>query len=106
MATKQGTTRSASLQAIIQRDGDWAREVIRRHVREMLAREMTELVGATKSERTRRRLGTQAGLLPRRASFLTRRSAGSYEIPAHLWFDRKTSPQCYRRAATGHSRGC
>ncbi len=36
MANKKGTTSSASSQAILQQDGDWVREVIRRTVQEVL----------------------------------------------------------------------
>ena len=65
MANKQDTTPRASLQAILQQDEDWAREMIRRTVQEVLEQEMTELLGAGKSERTSSRSGYRAGYYER-----------------------------------------
>ncbi len=76
MANKQDTTPRASLQAILQQDEDWAREMIRRTVQEVLEQEMTELLGAGKSERTSSRSGYRAGYYER--SLVTR--VGSIEL--------------------------
>ena len=65
MANKQGTTPRASLQAVQQQDADWAREMIRRTVQEVLEQEMTELLGAGKSERRSSRSGYRAGYYER-----------------------------------------
>ena len=65
MANKQDTTPRASLQAILQQDEDWAREMIRLTVQEVLEQEMTELLGAGKSERTSSRSGYRAGYYER-----------------------------------------
>ena len=42
MANKQDTTPRASLQAILQQDEDWAREMIRRTVQEVLEQELCQ----------------------------------------------------------------
>ena len=76
MANKQDTTPRASLQAILQQDEDWAREMIRRTVQEVLEQEMTELLGAGKSERTSSRSGYRAGYYER--TLVTR--VGSIEL--------------------------
>ncbi len=65
MANKQGTTPRASLQAVLQQDADWVREMIRRRVQEVLEQEMTELLGVGKSERRSSRSGYRAGYYER-----------------------------------------
>lgn len=65
MANKKRTTGRAWLQEVFQQDAELAREAIRRTVQEVLEQEMTQLLGAAKSERTSIRNGYRSGYYER-----------------------------------------
>lgn len=68
-----------SVKEILTQDGDLLRNIIQQVLQEMLEAEMDRLLGASKSERSDRRLGYRSGYYPR--TLLTRVGRVSLRVP-------------------------
>ena len=67
------------IKALLERDGDFLRSVVKAALEAALEAEMTEALGAEKSERTETRLGYRAGYYQR--SLITRVGTLELRVP-------------------------
>ncbi len=79
MTKREGKADIITLKALLERDEDVLRSAVERLVHAALEAEMTEAVGAAKSERTERRLGYRSGYCER--SLVTRVGTLELRVP-------------------------
>jgi len=79
MTKREGKAEIIDLKGLLERDEDFLRSAVERLVHAALEAEMTEAVGAAKSERTERRLGYRSGYYER--SLVTRVGTLELRVP-------------------------
>ena len=93
MTTSKPRTNGADWKALLADDADLMREIVRAAVTEILEVEMTEALGAERSERTEGRLGYRAGYYAR--SLVTR--VGKLELRVPRDREGRFSTQLFER---------
>ena len=93
MTEKEARPAIATVNALFARHGDGLREIVRAVLREMLESEMTDALGAEKSERTSARLGYRSGYYSR--TLVTR--VGKLELRVPQDRDGRFSTELFER---------